>query len=159
MAKHALFFLKYFEEIIACVALSVTIIVTMVNVVLRFVFNWPLSWGEEITLIAFVWTVFVGLGAVCKHRMHFSIDVFVDMFPAPARALVNRSLDVFLVVLNIYLTYLAWKLSLNAVIKSTFVLGISYFFVDAAAVIGFGCSSVHSLRFLIANWTGGRASE
>ena len=48
---------KNFEEIMASVAVSITVLVVTINVVLRYVFGFVVPWSEELSVICFIWTV------------------------------------------------------------------------------------------------------
>jgi hypothetical protein len=45
-----------------------------VNVVLRYVFGYGISWAEEVTRYTMLWTVFVGAGVIAREGTHVSMD-------------------------------------------------------------------------------------
>ena len=64
----------------ACVTLMALLVVA--QVVLRYVFNDPLDWSEEMARIVFIYLAFVGIGAAYGRRRHMSIDALVILLPA-----------------------------------------------------------------------------
>jgi len=50
-----LFLLKNIEEILASIAISITVLVVIVNVVLRYGFGFVVPWSEELSVICFIW--------------------------------------------------------------------------------------------------------
>lgn len=142
-------FIGNFEEIISGVALSIVIAVVVLNVIMRYIFNMPLNWAEEIATIGFVWCVFLGSSACYKRHMHIGIDVVVQLFPESAKRIVLICTDALLIITNIYLTYLSLTLSISAWMKPTAVLLIPYTFVDISAALGFILMIIHSVRFFL----------
>lgn len=57
------------------------VLVIMLNVVLRFVFNLPLMWYLELCTIFVVWLAFLPIGANYLLNRHFIIDTFVCLLP------------------------------------------------------------------------------
>jgi C4-dicarboxylate transporter DctQ subunit len=57
--------------------LVATVALTFTQVVLRFVFNNPQAWAEEVSRYLFVWIVFIGAAVAVAHDVHIRIDVFV----------------------------------------------------------------------------------
>lgn len=74
-------FFRNADLYVACLALAVLIIVTVVGVVARYLVNRPFGWMEEVQLWAFLWVVFLGAGAVARHGGHIAIDAFIGLFP------------------------------------------------------------------------------
>jgi TRAP-type C4-dicarboxylate transport system permease small subunit len=64
----------------ACIALMTILVVA--QVVLRYVFNDPLDWSEEMARIVFIYLAFIGIGAAYGRRRHMSIDALVTLLPA-----------------------------------------------------------------------------
>lgn len=48
---------------------------TFVDVVMRSVFQYPILWLQEITLICFIWTVFLGAAIGVSNNAHFTVDL------------------------------------------------------------------------------------
>jgi len=65
--------------------LSMVVVVTLLQILLRYLFNAPLVWSEELARLATVWMTFLGSAAVCCDGRHLNVDVFVRMAPAPVK--------------------------------------------------------------------------
>lgn len=90
---------------IAAVLLVVVVAVTLLQIVLRYVFNSPLIWSEELVKFLIVWIAFIGAGAVCFDGRHLNVDVFFKLMPEGMRAAVrwiNAAISVG------FLAILAW---------------------------------------------------
>lgn len=63
----------------------VMILVTLAQVVFRYVLAAPLPWSEELARYCFVWIVFLGGAIGLSRGIHLGVDLFVNMLPEPAR--------------------------------------------------------------------------
>jgi C4-dicarboxylate transporter DctM subunit len=58
-----------------CVALlTATVVLTVVQIIYRYVLNDALSWSEELARWLFVWAVFLGMAVIAGQRRHMRID-------------------------------------------------------------------------------------
>ena len=80
-----MFLLKNIEEILASIAISITVLVVIVNVVLRYGFGFVVPWSEELSVICFIWAVYLGISSCYKHKLHMGVDVVVAMLPEKAK--------------------------------------------------------------------------
>ncbi|MEM8813131.1 MAG: TRAP transporter small permease [Pseudomonadota bacterium] len=72
------------------IAISVVmVIVTLAQVIFRYVIAAPLPWSEEMARYCFVWIVFLGGAIGLSRGIHLGVDLFINMLPAPLR----RGLD------------------------------------------------------------------
>jgi TRAP-type C4-dicarboxylate transport system permease small subunit len=141
--------LKHFEEVLGCTLLAVYVGLTVLNVILRYCFNFILSWAEEGIMMAFLWSVFLGTITAFRLDRHVAIDVIVTRLPKSVQRVLYVALDVLVLALNLYLTYLAALLCMNVGVKTTYVLKISYVYIDAALVVSFGLMSVFGIIRLV----------
>ena len=141
---------RNFEEIIAGTGLVITILAVSFNVVMRYFFARSQNWAEEIASMGFAWVVFVGAAAVYKRKMHIGIDVFVNLMPLGIKSSLQWGMNIFLVFLNAYLTYLSLVFAVSAWTKPTHILLIPYTFVDLSATVGFALMTFHAVMELTA---------
>ena len=73
----------------ACVTLMALLVVA--QVVLRYVFNDPLTWSEEMARIVFIYLAFIGIGAAYGRRRHMFVDALVIELPATLKRIVEFS--------------------------------------------------------------------
>ena len=94
-----------FEETAIAVLLGLMVLVTFVNVVLRYLFNASLIWGLEVTLILFAWLVLFGIGYGVKVTMHLGVDALTGTLPPGPR----RALALFAAVVSLAYALLLMK--------------------------------------------------
>ena len=107
MGKNLSFVLNNLEDLVAAFFISITTILVVINIVLRYVFNSGLVWSEEVATGCFVWSVFIGAVAVFKHRGHVGVDIIVKRIPQGMQKAIGLITDVILVALNGYMSYLS----------------------------------------------------
>jgi len=74
------------EEGALCLLLVFMVLITFVTVVTRYVFDFPLSYIDQLVPNLFVWVTFLGSSAAVKHRAHLGLSMIYDAFPGRARA-------------------------------------------------------------------------
>ena len=148
MNKSLKYYLDNFEEILCGFFLVFMVGLVIVNVLLRFLFSYSITWAEEVSTICFVWSVFIGASAVYKHKMDLGIDVLVLKMPATAQRYVRLLVSIILLLINGYIFYMSIVFTSIAWVKPTAVLGVSSAVFNAALIVGFGLISFHTLGFI-----------
>ena len=91
------------------VALMITISMVMLSqVVIRYVFNYPLIWAEEAVRFAFVWLVFMSAYAALKRGEVIAMDYIIKRMPrtvATAMTLIARLAMIFFLSVALYSGY------------------------------------------------------
>jgi len=91
-------------RIAAGLMLTIVAAVTLLQIVLRYFFNAPLVWSEELAKLLIVWTTFIGAAAVCWDGRHLNVDVFyLKLSPKLRNAvrLINAGISIaFLAILG-----------------------------------------------------------
>ena len=138
------------DDVIATIALTGILFITIVSVFYRFVLENPFAWAEEVTLGLFVWLVFIGVSSAIKRGGHIGIDYFVEKLPRPLKlvAIGIRAAAIYFVLIFGFI-YLGYDLMSQAASKVTPVLGISYQWIDLAVPLGGLLTAYHFSRQLI----------
>lgn len=148
MKKGASYYFSNLEEILCGFFLVSMVSLVIVNVLLRFIFSYSITWAEEVSTICFVWAVFIGASAVYKHKMDIGIDVLILKLPAAAQRLVRLLVTLTLLLINGYIFYMSVVFTSIAWVKPTAVLGVSSAVVNSALIVGFGMITFHTVGFL-----------
>ena len=68
----------FFSKIVMGISVLILSIVTILQVIARFIFSNPIPWGQDIIRLAFVYLVFFG-GAYCVFKNeHLNIDIIFN---------------------------------------------------------------------------------
>ena len=123
--------LERFLELSITVLMAVMVVVAFVQVVLRYVFNDPLAWNEEVARWCFVWMTFLGAALAVKRNAHVRIDNLLLAFPPLGqKALLLLSNYVSSVVCFVLLLN-GWQLVQASILTSTALQwDLKYFFVS-----------------------------
>ena len=120
----------------------VTILLVIVNVITRKLFNYIIIWSEEIATSSFVYSVFIG-------AQHVGVDLLVERLPAGARRVVHLITNALLVIINGYITVLSVQFIQSSWIKRMPITKLPSSVVSTALVIGFGLMTIYSLVFFV----------
>lgn len=77
------------EEGALCLLLFFMVTITFTTVVTRYVFDYPLSYIDQLVPNLFVWLTFLGASAAVKRHAHLGLSLLYDMAPAGARAVLD----------------------------------------------------------------------
>ncbi|MDW7673274.1 MAG: TRAP transporter small permease [Bacillota bacterium] len=141
---------KYLEEAMCVVIFGVMSILTFAQVLSRFVFNFSLSWSEELARFSFVWLVYLAASMAIKHRRHIRVQVAEIFLPLKAAAWTGIISDAIWLGLTIIMTVQGQKVA--ALLLShgqtspavSLVMGHVY----TAIPLGFGLMSIRLVQQL-----------
>jgi TRAP-type C4-dicarboxylate transport system permease small subunit len=118
---------------LACGALMVAITaVVFLQVISRYVFNYPFDWPEEMARYLFVWVALLGAALALRRGAHFSIDALVKKLPAGWRLivalLIRTALGIFTLVVSVKGFQLA--LRVNEQLSSGMEVSMTYAYLS-----------------------------
>lgn len=137
-----------FEKVILSLLLAVIASVMMLEVIMRYVFNSSISWAEEASRYAFVWSALVSIGYSIKEQSILKVDTLVEALPKPIR---NAFVNVSNLAVTFFFGYLFW-ISVPAVSKviktgqQSPALGIPMGLIYFAAIAGFFLATLRSIQ-------------
>jgi TRAP-type C4-dicarboxylate transport system permease small subunit len=137
------------EHVLMNIGFVVLVCAIVWGVLSRYVTESPATWVEEVSSIAFAWTVFVGAAEVHRRGKHVSVDLVTAFLPAGIRAAVAVAALTFAMA---YCLYVAWLGALQTIAShaaSTSMLRIPLSVPYAGLTLGFLMMAVRSLQRLI----------
>jgi TRAP-type C4-dicarboxylate transport system permease small subunit len=141
--------LSNFELILASTCIIITTSLVMLNVILRYFFKTGLYWSEEVATACFVWSVFIGAAAGYKHKAHVGVDMLVNLCPPTLKKIIIIVVDLILLLINGYITYIAVIYLSLSYKKPTPVLGISTAYISSSILVSFALMTIYAVYFLI----------
>jgi C4-dicarboxylate transporter DctQ subunit len=97
--------LGFLEEALIVVLMAAMTLVTFMQVVARYVFNYSFVWALELTGVMFAWLIFVGMSYGVRVGAHIGVDIAVRSLGARAARIVA---SVAAVLCIIYALIVAW---------------------------------------------------
>ena len=142
-----MFLIRNLEEILASIAISITVLMVIVNVVLRYGFGFVVPWSEELSVVCFIWAVYLGISSCYKHKLHMGVDVVVALLPKKAKRPFHLLVSLFLLALNILMAVLSYQYMMLSN-KVTPVMGMSYFTINGVLFVSFVLMALHTVKFI-----------
>lgn len=96
-------------QVLATVSLSLTVIITFLQVLFRYVFKLPISWSQEVLMISFVYSILFGAALAVKNKEHLTVDLFDNLSSIKEKILVVIEFIITGTVILILL-YFGWEL-------------------------------------------------
>lgn len=101
------------EEKFLMILLGVITVVMTLQVVMRFVFQSPLTWSQEVTLFLLVYLCYFSADVVFYKNSHIQVDFFVDKMSIKWKKITNIFVNVIICVVLLFI----FRYSVSAVIK------------------------------------------
>lgn len=144
------------DAIITGVTLTICVILVNLNVIMRYLFNSPLQWSEELVTSLFVWTVFIGSAYAYRKNSHLGVDIVVNLIHGRARTVVQNIMAIIELMILIMLTVVSAQYVYNLIYVRgvykpvvTDVLRIPKCYTGIAVPLGFGLSTIYSIYFML----------
>ena len=134
---------------ISVLCMVLILLLVIVQVGMRYLFNSPLTWSEELAVFVMIWLTFIGSLICMRDKEHIEVTILVDHLPRPLQRIVlafSRLASVFfllvvayygfeLVMENMTVTSPANKISMGLVytIIPLSSLGMVFYVVKAIA--------------------------
>lgn len=91
--------LHRFAEAVAAGLLAIIFVAFLVQIVMRYIFNWPVGWTTELSLAAWLWLVLWGAAFVLKDDEEIRIDMISSRGSYRTRRVVGGVVAVAIIVL------------------------------------------------------------
>lgn len=99
----------YAEEIFSGTFFVIGITLIFYGVLMRYGFNTPKAWVEEVARYTIIWGVFGGFGMALKHNQHIQVDILYDYLNDKMKFILNiiaTGLSIAFCVLYTYYGYI-----------------------------------------------------
>lgn len=93
-------FLKKIVNGLLVISIAVIVGTTFLQVFSRYIFNHPLRWTEELSLICLIWITFLGGAVAFERDTHFRLNGIAEKAPGVLKKIIN------MIVLLIQMVYI-----------------------------------------------------
>ena len=154
--------LSNLDAIVTGTTLLLCVVLVNANIIMRYFFNAPIKWSEEIVTSLFVWTCFIGSAYAYRKHEHLGVDILVKHMPTRMRRTVSSVMSVIELLVLVMLTWISAEYCYHLMYSRsgafklvlTDYLRIPKIYTGIAVPIGFGLSTYHSIRFMINRFRG-----
>ena len=145
LARRSFAALRCAVNVVAIILLCAMIVLILLQILGRYVFNYSISWSEEAAIFVQIWLVMLGTGIAMRNRNHVGIDILITRCPPMVQRLAKTASFLlgawFLLVL---ITGSFSLVTLGLIVKSTALqiplaipyaalpVGVSYFLLEFA---------------------------
>ncbi len=136
------------DEIIAMILLIVMTTIALLQILFRFVLNWPLDWSEEVIRYSLIMLVYVATILVIKEDKMIRVEI-IDLFvKGKARDILYLFINTISGVFMLYLSYLSTFLVRNSwrIGQATPALQMPIAFLYSLEVITVGIMGIMFLK-------------
>ena len=134
------------EDVFIVLTHAAVTVLVIAAVAMRYLFNDPLTWGEELIVGLFVWMVFIGAAAAMRSQMHIRIDMMAPVFRNPKMNWLNVVTLLIGIVIVAVMIIACIEQVLQEVVVESPMLGVSKAWFAAAMPVGLALMLVHILR-------------
>jgi len=138
-------FSRHLEETVPAISLLIMVLVVVIDVIGRYVFNHPLLWAGELATMLFIWQTFLAAAGGLRRGLHIGVEFVVNTFPQRLQALSNFIIYLIMLVMLVIVAYMGLGYARQAHFKMMQIIGISYTWVDLAAPVGCLLMAIHLL--------------
>lgn len=102
---------KILDKLSACItavggaAVLLMTLVVLLQVIMRYVFNRPLTWTEEFARYLFIYITFLGAGVLVYERGHLFVEVIFNHLPVKVKYIVQLVIDIIVFSFSVYLAF------------------------------------------------------
>ncbi len=122
-------------EVVAAAAFALLFLTFVFQVVMRFVFNKPLAWSDELIVVLYIFIVFWSAATLIKEREHVMLDLVYAALPAGGKRLFSLTGAALTAGLLLYMLPAAFDYVKFMHREKTPVLDIPFSFVFAPFVL------------------------
>ena len=149
MLDKALF---HIEEFSSALAMIIMCLVVSLGIVYRYL-GIPFPTSEEIARYLMIFSIYLGLGIVCRKDAHVSVTLIVERFPKKLATAIKALMQLLTIMTFCWLFFLSLKW-LNMVLiprkpQLTPMTRIPFYFIYSFTVVGFALSIIRSIQLFV----------
>lgn len=115
---------KNIEIAILTILTSVVLIAMFVQIVLRFLFKFPLPWVEELSTYSLVWLCYFGGSLAVTRRKHMRIEVVTGMLSPKNRKIFDIISDICFFLFICFAIYFAINITFDLAKMNSVTIGV-----------------------------------
>ena len=111
------------------------VVVTLAQVIFRYVIAAPLPWSEELARYCFVWIVFLGGAIGLSRGIHLGVDLFVNLLPDRFRPGLEALSNAFIACFAAAIVYASYPVINMNMLQRSPALGVQMSWIYIAIPI------------------------
>ena len=131
---------------------SVMTVIIIIQVFMRYIFLYSLSWSEEVARYLMIWVSFLGASLALKYGLHIGVEFIINRFPEGIRGWVNLIAKMGILIFLIYFTIGGFRVSWAVRDQDSPALLFSMAYAYLAAPVGGLFMITQLLNLLVEEW-------
>ncbi len=127
-------------------------IIIIIQVFMRYIFLFSLSWSEEVARYLMIWVSFLGASLALKYGFHIGVEFVINRIPEGMRGWVNLMAKIGILFFLIYFTIGGFRVSWAVRDQDSPALLFSMAFAYLAAPVGGFFMIIQLLNLLVKDW-------
>jgi len=128
---------------------AIMTIIIIVQVFMRYLFLYSLSWSEEVARYLMIWVAFLGASLALKYGFHIGIEFVIARIPEKARTHINLLAKLSILVFLIFFTIGGFQVSWAVRDQDSPALLFSMGYAYLSAPVGGVFMIIHLLNSLV----------
>lgn len=108
---------KNFEEKLLVILLIITVSLTFIQVVMRYIFHNSLSWSEELARYMFLYLIWIGAAYAVKREQHLRIEIILNKIPKSKLKIFENFVYFIWLCFSIFLFISSLKMTVNVFVS------------------------------------------
>ena len=120
-----------------CVVLLASVMLAAIGwqVTLRYLFNRPPSWTEELALLCFTWTMLLMMALGVRQAFHARIDLLLDRLPGPWAQRLENVIGLLTLFFGGYLALGGWRYMAETATSTSAAIAYPIYMLHGAAPV------------------------
>jgi TRAP-type C4-dicarboxylate transport system permease small subunit len=136
------------------VMVAVMTVLVIIQVLLRYIFFYSLSWSEEVARYLMIWVSFLAAALAVQKGLHIGMESLIIRLRPPVRRKVNILTKSAVLIFLLYLAIGGFKISWLVREQSSPALFLSMSYAYAAAGVGGLFMAIQMFHSLVEEWIG-----
>lgn len=153
--------LEKISSAVVIVLTAVMCLVILAQVIMRYFFNSPLTWSEELARYTMIWVTFLGTAVAQKRGTLVCVDMFVERVPERVQRIFRIACDIISLLFSGIMTWysILFATSQSALLQKSPAMHIPMCYVYMCVPIGFGMMFYHILLKVLNQKFGEKGAE
>lgn len=101
------------EVVVGAIFFSITFL-TIIQVFMRYIFNNPLMWGDEMVRLLLIWGTLLGCGLAIYYSKHINLDFIIEKFPEKIKGFIYLIGWTLIICLSVFYVYKGFLIAIHS---------------------------------------------
>jgi len=131
---------------------AIMTVIIIIQVFMRYLFLYSLSWSEEVARYLMIWVCFLGASLALKHGFHIGVEFVLNRIPEKMRDWVNLAAKMGMLLFLVYFTIGGFRVSWAVRDQDSPALLFSMAYAYLSAPVGGFFMIIQLMNLLVEDW-------